>query len=57
LRAELDSRKRAPVTKRAEESDEPPLWRRRPILVVGLLSGVLVMWFVSLLVALSLLSS
>ena len=57
LRAELESREQAPAPERANRPEEPPLWRRRPVLVVGLLFGGLAAWFVSLLVALSLLAS
>ena len=43
--AELERQKRAPS--RAESRASRPWWRR-PILVVGLLLGVLIAWFTSL---------
>jgi Flp pilus assembly protein TadB len=52
--AELEHRKRAP-THAASRVSRP--WWRRPILVVGLLLGVLIAWFTSLAVALNMLAS
>jgi hypothetical protein len=52
--AELERRKLAPT--RAESRASRPWWRR-PILVVGLLLGVLIAWFTSLAVALNMLAS
>jgi chromosome segregation ATPase len=57
LQAELDRTERAPKSGQAKSSEELPLWRRRPVLVVGLLFGIVVAWLVSLVVALSLLTS
>jgi len=57
LQAELDRRgERAPVPEQAKNSEKRFLWQSRPFLVAGLLLGVLVAWFVSLMVALSLLA-
>jgi uncharacterized phage infection (PIP) family protein YhgE len=56
VRAELDRWERSPVPEQAKNSEERFLWRRNPVLVGSLLIGVLVAWFVSLLVALSLLA-
>jgi chromosome segregation ATPase len=52
--AELERRKQAPA-REASRASHP--WWRRPILVVGLLLGVLIAWFTSLTVALSILGS
>jgi hypothetical protein len=52
--AELEHRKRVPA--RAASRASLPWWRR-PILVVGLLLGVLIAWFTSLAVALNMLAS
>jgi hypothetical protein len=55
--AELDHRKRAAARDRAAESGAGRPWWRRPLLVVGLLLGVLIAWFTSLAVALNMLAS
>jgi hypothetical protein len=52
--AELERRKQAPA-RAASRASRP--WWRRPILVVGLLLGVLIAWFTSLVVALNMLAS
>jgi hypothetical protein len=52
--AELERQKRAP-TRAVWRTSRP--WWRRPILVVGLLLGVLIAWFTSLVVALNTLAS
>jgi hypothetical protein len=57
LKAELGSHKRAPTGDRAMESEAGKPWWRRPVLVVGVLFGVLVAWLASLMVALYLVSS
>ena len=57
LRAELDSRRRAPTTDRVKESESSRPWWRKPALVVGLLVGALLLWLTSLVVGLSLISS
>jgi F0F1-type ATP synthase assembly protein I len=54
--AELDHRKRAAARDRAAESRGSRPWWRRPLLVVGLLLGVLIAWFTSLAVALTMLA-
>jgi Flp pilus assembly protein TadB len=51
---EQECRKRTPD--RAESMSSHPWWRR-PLLVVGLLLGVLIAWFTSLAVALNMLAS
>jgi hypothetical protein len=56
LQAELHSRERASAPERAKSSGEHPLWRSRPALGAGLLFGIVVAWFVSLVVALSLMT-
>lgn len=56
LRAELDSHRRAPTRDQVKEPvPSPPRWRR-PVFVVGLLLGALLLWFTSLVVALYLIS-
>ena len=52
--AELERQKRAP-SRAASRTSRP--WWRRPILVVGVLLGVLIAWFTSLVVALNVLAS
>jgi septal ring factor EnvC (AmiA/AmiB activator) len=52
--AELERRKRAPASA-ASRASHP--WWRRPILVVGLLLGILIVWFTSLAVVLNMLAS
>jgi hypothetical protein len=52
--AELERRKRAPASA-ASGASHP--WWRRPILVVGLLLGILIVWFTSLAVVLNMLAS
>jgi peptidoglycan hydrolase CwlO-like protein len=52
--AELERRKRTPA-RAASRASHP--WWRRPLLVVGLLLGVLIAWFTSLAVALNMLAS
>ena len=52
--AEQERRKRTPA--RAASGASHPWWRR-PLLVVGLLLGVLIAWFTSLVVALNMLAS
>ena len=52
--ADLERRKRAPA-RAASRANRP--WWRRPLLVVGLLLGVLIAWFTSLVVALNVLAS
>jgi ferric-dicitrate binding protein FerR (iron transport regulator) len=52
--AEQERQKRAPA--RAASSTSRPWWRR-PMVVVGLLLGVLIAWFTSLVVALNVLGS
>jgi chromosome segregation ATPase len=52
--AELERGNRAP-TRAASKASRP--WWRRPLLVVGLLLGVLIAWFTSLAVALNMLAS
>ena len=56
LKAELDSRRRAPTRDRVKGSEATHPWWRRPVLVGGLLFGALVAWLTSLVVALYLLS-
>jgi chromosome segregation ATPase len=56
LRAELDSQKRAPTRNPVKESEASHPWRRRPVLVIGLLLGALILWLTSLGVGLNLLS-
>jgi hypothetical protein len=55
--AELDRRERAPTCNRREKPEASSPWRRRPILVAGLLLGALIAWFTSLVVALNVLAS
>ena len=50
---ELERRKRAPA-RAASRASRP--WWRRPLLVVGVLLGVLIAWFTSLVVALNMLA-
>jgi len=52
--AELERRKRTPA-RAASRASHP--WWRRPLLVVGVLLGVLIAWFTSLAVALNMLAS
>lgn len=54
---ELDRLKRAGVQEEGDILNESRPWWRRPLLAVGLLLGVLIAWFTSLLVALNLLAS
>ena len=56
LRAELDSHRRAPTRDPAKEPEPSHPWWRRPVVVVGLLLGVLLVWLTSLAVALYLVS-
>jgi len=56
LRAELDSHGRVPTRDPLKESEASHPWRRRPVLVVGLLIGALILWLTSLGIALYLLS-
>jgi F0F1-type ATP synthase assembly protein I len=53
LQAELERQKRAP-SRAASRASRP--WWRRPLLVVGVLLGVLIAWFTSLVVALNMLA-
>ena len=55
--AEPNHRKRAAARDGATESGASRPWWRRPLLVVGLLLGVLIAWFTSLAVALNMLAS
>jgi len=55
--AELDRRERTPDRNRSEKSGTFRSRRRRPLLVVGLLVGGLIVWFTSLMVALNVLAS
>jgi F0F1-type ATP synthase assembly protein I len=57
LKTKLDRQERARTRTSVERPGAPLPWWRRPALVVGLLFGVLVAWFASLVVALNLLSS
>jgi hypothetical protein len=57
LQAELDRRKRGPARNRDDKPGASHPWWRRPLLVVGLLLGVLITWFISLVVALSMLAT
>jgi len=52
LRATLDSHGRAPARDQAKESGLGRPWRRRPVLVVGLIFGGLLLWLTSLMVGL-----
>jgi ferric-dicitrate binding protein FerR (iron transport regulator) len=54
---ELDRQDRAPAPNRPDKSVASRPWWRRPLLVVGLLLGVLIAWFTSLTVALNMLTS
>jgi multidrug efflux pump subunit AcrA (membrane-fusion protein) len=56
LRAALDSHERAPVRDQGKESELGRPWWRRPVLVLGLLFGALLLWFTSLTVGLYLVS-
>jgi chromosome segregation ATPase len=56
LKAQLDNHRRAPTREGVRESQASHPWRRRPILVVGLLFGALIAWLTSLMVALYLVS-
>ena len=56
LKTKLARQERALTRRRAKGPEAPLTWWRRPALVVGLLFGVLVAWFASLVVALNLLS-
>ena len=56
LKAEPDSHRRASTSDRALESGARATWQRRPVLVIGVLFGVLVAWLTSLMVALTLVS-
>jgi chromosome segregation ATPase len=56
LRAELDNQKRAPTRDPVMESEATHPWWRRPVLVIGLLLGTLILWITSLGVSLNLLS-
>src|SRR5918998_2690247 len=56
LRAALDSHERAAVRDQGKESELGRPWWRRPVLVVGLLFGALLLWFTSLTVGLYLVS-
>ncbi len=55
--AEPNHRKRSAARDGATESGASRSWWRRPLLVVGLLLGVLIAWFTSLAVALNVLAS
>jgi hypothetical protein len=55
--AELSHRNRAADPDGATESEAGRPWWRRPLLVIGLLLGILIAWFTSLVVALNLLAS
>jgi Flp pilus assembly protein TadB len=57
LEQELNHWKGAADPDRAAESGAGRPWWRRPLLVVGLLLGVLIAWFSSLVVALNMLAS
>ena len=57
LEQELNHRKGAADFDRAAESGAGRPWWRSPLLVVGLLLGVLIAWFTSLAVALNMLAS
>ena len=54
--AELNRRKRSATRNRVAESGSSRPWWRKPLPVIGLLLGVLIAWFVSLAVALSMLA-
>jgi chromosome segregation ATPase len=56
LRAELDSQKQAPTPDPVEASEASHPWWRRPVLVIGLVLGALILWLTSLGVGLYLLS-
>jgi chromosome segregation ATPase len=56
LKAELDNHRRGPTRDGLREPQASHPWRRRPILVVGLLFGTLIAWLTSLVVALYLVS-
>jgi hypothetical protein len=55
--AEVNHRERAAARNGATESGASRPWWRRPLLVDGLLLGVLIAWFTSLAVALNMLAS
>jgi chromosome segregation ATPase len=55
--AEPNHRKRAAARDGATESGATRPWWRRPLLLVGLLLGVLIAWFTSLAVALNVLAA
>jgi chromosome segregation ATPase len=56
LEAELDSHRRTPTPDRAKESGGSRPWWRRPVPVVGLIVGALLVWLTSLVVGLYLMS-
>jgi chromosome segregation ATPase len=56
LRAKLDSQKGAPSRDPVEASEASHPWWRRPVLVIGLVLGALILWLASLGVGLYLLS-
>jgi chromosome segregation ATPase len=56
LKTKLERQERAPTRSRVKRPEAPLPWWRRPALIAGLLFGVLVAWFASLVVALNLLS-
>jgi DNA repair exonuclease SbcCD ATPase subunit len=56
LRAELYSQKRAPTRDPFNESETSQPWWRRPVLVIGLVFGALILWLTSLGIGLYLLS-
>jgi hypothetical protein len=56
LKTKLERQERALTRSRVKRPEAPLPWLRRPALIAGLLFGVLVAWFASLVVALNLLS-
>jgi hypothetical protein len=56
LRAELDSQRRAPTRDPFNQSEASHPWWRRPVLVIGLVFGALILWLTSLGIGLYLLS-
>jgi chromosome segregation ATPase len=56
LRAELASQKRAPTRAPVKESEASHPWWRRPVLVIGLVLGAIILWLTSLGIGLYLLS-
>jgi ferric-dicitrate binding protein FerR (iron transport regulator) len=54
---ELSRRKRAAGRNRGDASSTSRPWWRRLLLVVGVLLGILITWFISLAVALNMLAS